>query len=793
MTTQQNIRNVSIIAHVDHGKTTLSDTILCAGGIISEKDAGSKRGCDTRKDEQERGITIKSTGVTMHAPYENQIYKINLVDSPGHVDFSSEVTAALRITDGALVVVDAVEGPAIQTETVLRQAIMEGIKPVLIINKMDRLFLELNESPEEIYNRLYNIIKKVNSLIETYSDDPELLVDPIKCNVGFTSAYFGWGFTLGHIAKYYSQKQGTNIEVILNGIWSQKGFCKGVVDPMKKICKCIFEQDRENLQEMMTKIGVVLSNDDLATSDKKLFGTCLKRWLPLADTLLYLIVNKLPSPIDSQKKRVEKLYTGPVNDECAIGIRDCNPNGPLMVYISKMVPMDSGRFIGFGRIFSGTLKQGMKVNVIGPNYDPEEEKRSDYYENKAIQRTMTMIGGRFEAVDEIVCGNTCAIMGIDSYLVKTGTLTDHPNAFSFHTMKFSVSPVVKKSVRPKDMAQIDKMVEGLNRLRKTDPCVLCEYNTETKEMTVCATGELHMEILLNDLQGFMHGVEIIAGEPLVSFRESISTSSYVQCMAKSPNKHNRIFMTAQNLSDGLVDDIDSGKFDPKMDPKTRNKILVEKYGWDLDEARKIWCFGPEGINTCVLVDATKGIQNLHDIKETCISGFRAYTLEGPLCKEQMRGVRFNIHDVVIHSDPMHRGGNQIMPAMRRVMYASFLSAQPLLYEPMFLAEITVPREKAGVVFTAMNKRRGLLESQSSDLVENLKFIIPVAESFGLNSDLRQITSGAAFLTLSFLRYQFVPGTLEDEKSKNIQYIRKIRSRKNMKEEIPLYNEYIDRL
>jgi elongation factor 2 len=790
MMDQNNIRNVSIIAHVDHGKTTLSDTILCAGGLVSEKDAGAKRGCDTRKDEQERGITIKSTGVTMHIPYDETTYKINLVDSPGHVDFSSEVTAALRITDGALVVVDSVEGPAVQTETVLRQAIMENIKPVLVINKMDRLWLELQETPEEIYERLHNIIKKVNEIIETYTDNPDLLVDPLNCNVAFTSAYFGWGFTLGHVAKFHSQRKGTNIEVILNGLWSPKGFCKGVIEPITQIYKCVFE-NREKLEDMMNKVGVSLTPNELALNDKKLFGLCLKKWLPLTDTLMYLITQKLPPPNVSQSYRVENLYTGPHDDECANAIKKCDPNGPLMVYISKMIPMDSGRFVAFGRIFSGTLETGMKVNVLGSNYDPDT--KNDYFENKSIQRIMAMIGGKFDTQEKVECGNTCAIMGVDNYLVKTGTITDHPKAYPFHTMKFSVSPVVKVSVKPKNMSQIDKMVEGLNRLRKSDPCVLCEYNAETKEMTISATGELHMEICLGDLRDFMKDVEIVVSEPVVSFRESIASNSYVQCMAKSANKHNRVFMTAQNLSDELVNDIESGDFDVKMDIKERNKILVEKYGWDLDEARKIWCFGPEGINTCAFVDMTRGVQNIHEIKETCISAFKAYTLEGPLGKEQMRGVRFNIHDVMIHTDPVHRGGNQIMPMVRRAMYSSFLSAQPTLYEPLFTAEISVPKEKAGLVFGIMNKKRGELESSSSGIVETLKFTIPVAESFGLNGELRELTSGTAFLTLAFFKYNLVPGTIDDDKSKNYAYVKKIRSRKGLKEEMPQYTDYLDRL
>lgn len=207
------IRNMSVIAHVDHGKSTLTDSLIAKAGIISEANAGNARATDTRADEQERGITIKSTGVSLY--YEANLegkpesYLINLIDSPGHVDFSSEVTAALRVTDGALVVVDYVEGVCVQTETVLRQALGEKIKPVLFVNKIDRGILELQVDGETMYQNFQRVIENANVIISTYEVEDmgeSQQVDPVRGTVAFGSALFGWAFTLTKFARIYAEK-----------------------------------------------------------------------------------------------------------------------------------------------------------------------------------------------------------------------------------------------------------------------------------------------------------------------------------------------------------------------------------------------------------------------------------------------------------------------------------------------------------------------------------------------------------------------------------------------------------
>ena len=233
-----NIRNMSVIAHVDHGKSTLTDSLVAAAGIIAASAAGDTRLTDTRQDEQDRCITIKSTGISLFFALEDHIespadsakladgtpcrdFLINLIDSPGHVDFSSEVTAALRVTDGALVVVDCVEGVCVQTETVLRQALAERIKPVMTVNKLDRAFLELQLPSEDMYVAFVKHCENVNVLIATYHDEAlgEAMVDPTKGTVAFSAGLQGWAFTLTKFARMYAKKFGVDLDKMMGKLW----------------------------------------------------------------------------------------------------------------------------------------------------------------------------------------------------------------------------------------------------------------------------------------------------------------------------------------------------------------------------------------------------------------------------------------------------------------------------------------------------------------------------------------------------------------------------------------------
>jgi len=843
MDKKENIRNMSVIAHVDHGKSTLTDSLVSKAGIIAASKAGETRATDTRKDEQDRCITIKSTAISMFFKMDEKDlafikqpiskkkdgtneegFLINLIDSPGHVDFSSEVTAALRVTDGALVVVDCVSGVCVQTETVLRQAIAERIRPILFMNKMDRALLELQLGQEELFQTFQRIVENVNVIVATYADDDGPMgvvrVDVNNGSVGFGSGLHGWAFTLKQFAEMYAAKFGVDTDKMMKKLWGEsffnpktkkwskekaddnkRSFCMYVLDPIYMVFDAIMNFKKEQTEKLLGKLTTAtgkLVKDVLKTEEKELEGKplmkCVMRnWLPAGDAMFQMIVIHLPSPVTAQKYRAELLYEGPHDDAACMGIKNCDPEAPLMMYVSKMVPTsDKGRFYAFGRVFSGKVATGQKARIMGPNFVPGQ--KTDLYE-KSIQRTILMMGGRVEAIEDVPAGNICGLVGVDQFLVKTGTISTLKEAHNMKQMKFSVSPVVRVAVEPKNPADLPKLVEGLKRLAKSDPMVQCMIE-ESGEHIIAGAGELHLEICLKDLEEDHACIPLKKSDPVVSYRETVSEESSIMCLSKSPNKHNRLFMKAVPMPDGLSEDIENGEVNPRDDFKTRGRYLADKYDYDVTEARKIWCFGPDTLGPNLMIDCSKGVQYLNEIKDSVVAGFQWATKEGCLCDENMRNIRFNIYDVTLHADAIHRGGGQIIPTARRVLYACMLTAEPRLMEPVYLVEIQCPENAVGGIYGVLNRRRGHVfeEAQTPGTpMFVVKAYLPVNESFGFTADLRSNTGGQAFPQCMFDHWQVLPGCPLTDGTKPNQIVEECKKRKGLKPGPPSLDNYLDKM
>jgi len=839
------IRNISIIAHVDHGKTALTESLTHVHMDVGE--------------EKDRGITIKSAAVSLHftrtekqkseqkeTKMVEQEYLINLIDSPGHVDFSSEVTAALRITDGAICVIDCIEGVCVQTETVLRQAILERVKPVLFLNKIDRIWLEKNLSLNEAYKSFKRTIESVNVICDTYKDDVlgEINVDPTKLNVGFGSGYFGWGFTLNDFAKMYCSKFGASTKKLSKYLWgnnyydrqskrwmndnnnnnkNDNGFCQFILKPIQVLHDAIMNKQSDIYLPIISALQLNIKKQELekCNKPKELLKLVMSRWLSVKNCVLDLCADNLPSPIVAQKYRIPSLYTGPLDSLEAQDMITCNPNGTLSMYISKMVAVkkDPGRFIAFGRVFSGTVKKGQELRILGgQQYNANVTK-------KKVQGIICMMGHKEERLTQCPAGNICGLMGIDRYLTKSGTLCDSAQTFPFKTMKFSVSPVVNVAVNVVDSKNLKKLVEGLTRLSKYDNIIQITQNKQGQQI-VAGSGELHLETCLKTLQqDFMKNVVITTSNPIVSFCEGIAGISgstktlppnminnnkqktiwkYPNVMiAKSPDKLNRIYMSAQPISNEIGEKIENDKIKLQGDMKAFGREFASLFSdWNKNDASKIWSFGcaPYG-KPNILCDQTKGVDYLDKVRASISQGFIQVTCGGILCDEPLRNVRFNLLNAKIHSDPSHRGPGQIIPATTRACYAGLLSSTPILYEPMYVVDIQVPIDAQNGVFNTFGKVRGefVKMKDKTDIgipLCNITAYIPILETLGnigFTELLRQNTQGKAFPVMKFSHWQSVIGDPLIKDSISNKFIIDIRKRKGMKLEIPSFHDYYDKL
>jgi len=346
-------------------------------------------------------------------------------------------------------------------------------------------------------------------------------------------------------------------------------------------------------------------------------------------------------------------------------------------------------------------------------------------------------------------------------------------------------------------ADLPKLMEGLKRLSKSDPLVLC-ITAPTGEHIVCGAGELHLEICMKDLkEDFMKGAPIKISEPVVSFCETVNAKTEFTCVAKSPNKHNRIYMECEPMSDELCKAIDKNEVNAEQELKIRARIMADDYGWDVTDARRVWTFGCPPDALCnLLVDQTKGVQYLHEVKDSMVGGFIQASAAGIVCEEAMRGIRYNLVDITMHADAIHRGAGQIMPPCKRAMFAAQMKSEPRLLEPMYLADIMVPNNASAGVYSTLNARRGVVESKEDQIgtpICKIRAFLPVLESFGFTSFLRQNTGGQAFPQMIFSHWQQANGNPLEEGNQAHNICVAARKRKGLKSELPVFADYYDKI
>lgn len=713
MNKPDHIRNIGTIAHIDHGKTTFSDHLIAGAGMISTEIAGQRRYLDTDDQEQERGITIWSANASMVHNCQGEDYLINLIDTPGHVDFGGDVTRAMRAVDGAIVLVDAVEGVMPQTETVIMQSLKDRVKPILFINKVDRLIRELKLGPDQIQKTFERIIREVNMLIQKYGEKE--YKDKWMVNVNDGSVSFGSALRKWAISIPYMQKSGITFKEIIDAT-------------------------NENKQDELAKKA------------------------PLYQVILDIIVRHLPSPLEAQKYRLGRVWKGELESEIGKSMMSVESKGHLIGVVTKMVPDPHAGYVACARIFSGSIKQGDEVYLVGQHKKNRIQQVSVYKGAKRIQ------------VDEVSAGNIVGIVGlIDAFSGETICEPDYL-VEPFEEIKHVFEPVVTKSLEPKDPKDLVKLINFLKKLAREDTTIQVKINQETGEYLVSGLGELHLDAKV-ERKLKEKGIEFEASPPIVVYRETISKKSGV-LEGKSPNKHNKFCIFVEPLEKKVLDAMKSGDVPSDIKLKKKNLQLQDKLselGMPVREIKKLKLIH----NKNMLVDQTKGVQYLNEVMELIKEGFTNRMDEGPLTREPCVGLKVIITDSDLHEDPVHRGPGQILPAIRRAIRACMLGADATLLEPLQIIRIDVPTEMMGGAIKEVGNRRGkILDMREERGMTIIKSKIPVSEMFGFNSSLKSTTGGKGFYSLIDVIFERLPKQLRD------QTILKIRKRKGLSEHVP---------
>ncbi len=704
----KHIRNIGTAAHIDHGKTTLSDNLLAGAGMISETLAGTQLFLDYDEQEQARGITINSANASMIHKYGEEEYLINLIDTPGHVDFGGDVTRAMRALDGVIIVVCAVEGVMPQTETVIRQAMKEKVRPVLFINKVDRLINELKVTSEQMQERFVKIIKEVNALIKRYAPDEfkkEWLVKVDDGTVMFGSAYKKWGISIPYMKK-------TGITF-----------------------KDIYDYSVKGKQNDLSKKAV------------------------LHEVVLDTTVKHMPDPTVAQKYRIPQIWKGNPDSDVGKAMIKCDNNGPLAVMITKIIMDPHAGEVAIGRIYSGKVRRGNEVRIVGmPNL---------YH----VQQVAISVGADRIPVEELDAGNIVALSGVrDAAAGVTITSTDMD---AFEEIVHYSEPVVTVAIEAKHMKDLPKLVEVLRTLAKADPSLQVEINQETGEHLLSGMGELHLDITQYRII-HEHNVDIQASPPIVVYRECVLGKGG-PFEGKSPNKHNKFYIEVESLPKNIVEAIHSGEIQTSGKIKD-SKVLAKKLqelGMSKFESKSVAAFH----DTNMFVDATKGIQYLHETMELCIEAFHEAMKKGPLADERCMGMKVRLVDAKLHEDAIHRGPAQVIPAVRTAIYGAMCQAKRIMLEPKQKVFINVPQEMMGDVTREMQQRRASIDDMKQE--EDITTIVskaPVAEMFGFASAIRSATAGKALWSTEHAGFEKLPFELQNK------VVKKIRERKGLKPE-----------
>ncbi|KAK9480826.1 P-loop containing nucleoside triphosphate hydrolase protein [Lipomyces japonicus] len=833
----EHVRNVALVGGLHHGTTSILDMLVQethpqVKDLTGRRQDEQIRYTDTHFLERQRGLTIKCAPMSIPLQTtKGKTHLINILDTPGHSNFVDEVACGLRLSDGIALVVDVIEGITPSSRQVIRQAVLEKLSIVLVINKIDRLILELKLPPADAYLKLKYCIEEVNQILNSFAPTlNSLRLSPEKGNVVFASAKLGFAFTLESFASMYSALHGTvSASDLSSRLWGEiyynsstnkftkksltsdtkNAFVAFVLEPVYKLFSSVISDSSSELKSTLEGLGIYLRPSDYKLDAKPLLKLVCSHFFGNATGLIDAFVNHILSPVESAKQKIETTYSGPLDTTIAKSLLTCDQNGPVVVHITKLYSsQDASEFYSFGRVLSGTLKIGQEIKVLGEGYSLEDEEDMAY----ASVKDLWIYESRYKIpVSGVPAGNWVLIGGIDMSIVKTATVVSKDlkdDVFIFKPINHLTESVFKVAVEPVNPSELPKMLDGLRKVNKSFPLLQTKVE-ESGEHIILGTGELYIDTVLHDLRRAYSDMEIKVSDPVTRFCETVIDQSAIKCYAETPNKKNKISIIAEPLESGIAEDIESGAVNIHWPVRQIGQFFQNKYDWDILAARSIWTFGPDDTGPNILQDDTitgeVDKKLLFSIRDSIKQGFQWSVREGPLCEEPIRNTRFRIMDVTLTSEAIYRGGGQIIPTARRVCYSSFLTASPRLMEPLYSVHVIGPAECVSVLYSILQKRRGYVLKESpihGTPLYSIEGSIPVIDSFGFETDLRVATKGRATCSLVFEKWQVVPG---DPLDKEIivpplqaavgqalarDFVLKTRRRKGLSEE-PTITKYID--
>ena len=695
------IRNICTSAHIHHGKTAFTDNLLAASGKMAAKFAGQLEGGMAtwqHGDEQERLMTVDAANVSMIHDYDGKEYLINLIDTPGHVDFGGNVTRAMRAVDGTVGLICAAEGIMPQTETVVRQALRERVKPVLFINKMDRLVKELKLSQEKISERIMLLVVQFNKLIERIAETEykeKWKVSVQGGSVAFGSARENWALSFP-----YMTKKKVKFSDILR----------------------IYEMDEE---ERKTWVW-----DNAA----------------LNEVILDMVIKHLPDPMEGQMYRIPKIWHGDLDSELGKDLMTCNPNGkPAFVITRIVIDPRSGKDISAGRLFSGTLRSGMEVYL------------NNAKQKQRIQNVYIYNGIKPEIIESIPGGNVLAISGILGFAGETITLEpDQP----FEELKHIFEPVITKAIEAKKQGDLPKLIEVLRKVSREDPSVKVEINEETGQNLISGMGELHLEIIENRIIT-EKGVEVKTSQPIVVYRETITKTS-PEVEGKSPNKHNKLYFKVEPLEPEIVQGIKDGKMPVgryKKKDEQAVTFLREECGWDAKKAGMIKAVYEGNVfmdQTRGIVYINEIMELVLDMFEDVMK--RGPLAKEPCTNVKVSLTDCSLHEDAIHRGPAQMYPAVREGIRGAMMQAGPVMFEPL--QVMRLEAPTEYTGELSKLVTS--KRGQLLEMEQEEDQVVVKAKLPVGELIGFSSDLRSATEGRGSSSLVDQMFEKLPMELQDK-------------------------------